>query len=132
MSTEIERQKTFEERMKIRIRDSIGELMTDEELSKIVHKATEEVFFKPGEIKDGYHTKEVPPFIHIIIKELLEDSVRSEVGKYFSENKEDVSKVIKQIIQDGLGKALMNALDSKFQFDLNSFGNNLINTLQNQ
>ncbi len=132
MSTEIEKQKTFEERMKARIRDSIGELMTDEELSKIVNKATEEVFFKPLELKDGYRTKEVPPFSHNIVKELLTDSVRKEVEKYFSENKEDVSKMVKQIIQDGLGKALMNALDSKFQFDLNSFGNNLLNTLQNQ
>ncbi len=128
---EIEKQKTFEERMKARIRDSIGELMTDEELSKIVKRVTEKVFFEPVRLGEGYQMKEHPPFIHQIIKELLTDSVRSQVGEYFVKNKEKIAESIKEIIQTGIGQALLNALTMKFDMDMSMFQNNLINTLQN-
>lgn len=132
MSSELEKQKTFEERMKSRIRDSIGELMTDEELSKIVTKATEEIFFKPIKLQDGYHTKEAPPFIHTIIKELLNDSVRDLTREYFEQNKDAVTETIKVVIKEGLGSAVLTAITSKFQWDLQNFGNNLMQTIQNQ
>ena len=132
MSSDLEKQKTFEERMKSRIRDSIGELMTDEELSRIVIKATEEIFFQPIKLQDGYHTKEIPPFAHTIVKELLTETVRELIKKYFDDNKEGITEVIKEIIKEGLGGAVLSAISSKFDWDLQNFGNNLMQTIQNQ
>lgn len=48
MTTEVTTAVSFEQRMKDRIRESIGELISDEELQKMVHRGVEEVFFKPG------------------------------------------------------------------------------------
>ncbi len=132
MSSDLEKQKTFEERMKDRIRDSIGELMTDEELSKIVTKATEEIFFKPTTLHESYHSKEIPPFIHTIIKELLTDSVRDLTREYFEQNKDAVTETIKEIIKEGLGSAVLSAISSKFDWDLQNFVNNILSTIQNQ
>ena len=132
MSGDLVEKKSFEERMKDRIRDSIGELMTDEELSKIVKKATEEIFFKPTTVKEGYHTREEKPFIFDLVKDLLRDSVHIQVKDYFEENKESILERIDKIIKEGLGSAVLNALASKFDMDLNMFQNNLIQTLQNQ
>ena len=53
--SDIEKTKSFQERMKDRIKKDIGELMTDDELSAIVERAVNEIFFKPRIVKDGCH-----------------------------------------------------------------------------
>jgi len=131
MGTIVE-QKNFQERMIDRIRDSIGELMTDEELSKIVHRAMEEIFFKPMELKMGYQTKEVPPFIHQLLKELLADAVRNEVTKYIAENKLIVLKQIQQTISRGMGQALIDAISNRFHCNLMTLQDNLASTIRNE
>ena len=125
-------QKSFQERMKDRIRDSIGELMTDKELSEIVHRAMEEIFFKPMKLQDGYHSKEVPPFIHQLLKEILAEDVKKAVSEYIAKHKEDVQKIIKEVITLGMGKALIEAISSQFSRELMSFENNLMNNIQNR
>jgi len=129
---EIVEQKSFHERMKDRIKDSIGELMTDEELSKIVHRAMEEIFFEPVYLKDGFHTREEPPFVHKLIKELLIDEVRQAVMKYITDNKKAVLKTIQEVISQGMGKALVEAIRFQFANDLVSLQNNLMSSIQNR
>jgi len=46
MTTEISKKETFEEKMKARIIDSIGDLMPDEELQKSSAKQSMRHFFK--------------------------------------------------------------------------------------
>ena len=132
MSSELEKQKTFEERMKSRIRDSIGELMTDEELSKIVNRVTEEVFFKPIKLGERYQMKEHPPFIHVIVKELLTDNVKKLVEEYFKNNEIAIIEIIREVIKEGIGSAVLTALNSKFASDMFNFESNLMQTLQNR
>jgi len=132
MNNAIVEQKSFQERMKERIKDSIGELMTDKELSEIVHRAMEEIFFKPISLKDGFHTKEEPPFVHKLIKDLLVDEVRSAVTKYITDNKKDVIKIIRQVIELGMGNALLNAIKYQFDNDLMNFQGTLLANIQNR
>lgn len=128
--TEIVEQKSFQERMKDRIKDSIGELMTDDELSKIVSRSMEEIFFKPMTVKDGYHTRQEPPFVHQLLKELLVVEVRKAVSEYIADHKEDVLKNIQETISLGMGQALVNAIKLQFSNDLLNFQNNLMTTIQ--
>ncbi len=66
---DIAEQKSFEQRMISRIREDIGKLMTDDELSKIVERATEEIFFKETIIEDGsWHKKNITSFYPSINK----------------------------------------------------------------
>lgn len=132
MSSDLEKQKTFEERMKARIRDSIGELMTDEELSKIVNRVTEEVFFQPARLGEGYQMREHPPFIHVIIKELLTETVRDLTKEYFEQNKIVITETIRQVIKEGLGSAILSAINNKFQQSMFSFEQNIVSQIQNQ
>ena len=127
---DIVKKKTFQERMIDRIREDIGKLMTDEELSKIVKQAMEEIFFKSTEVKDGFSTKRQPPFIHKLIKDLLKDAVYRQVSIFISDNNDLVLKEIKEVITQGMGKALMEALTMQFQNELMSFQNNIIQSLE--
>ena len=132
MNNIIEKQKSFQDRIKDRIKDSIGELMTDEELSKIVSRATEDIFFKPTEVKDRYHTKTEPPFIYGLIKELLQSEVNKATKEYFLRNKDLLSEQINVIVSDGIGNAVLKSLTRVFQqdiFDLEMRFQNSINNL---
>ena len=132
MGSELQENKSFENRMKERIRDSIGELMTDDELSKIISRCVEDIFFKEREIKEGYHTRTEPPFVHKIVEELLTRRVKEQVMIYFGENKDKLLEIVKGIIGKGIGEAVFKAIDQKFQNDLYTFQNNIITTLSQQ
>jgi len=45
---------SFEERIKQRLRESIGNMTTDEELSEVIQKAIQMTFFEPPISKDTY------------------------------------------------------------------------------
>lgn len=127
MKGEIEPTKTFEEKLKDRVRDSIGELMTDEDLSKIVHRCTEEIFFTERRRKrGGWQDDEIlPPLLHELIKELLIERVNAEVNLFIHSNASLVYKTIKDVVQEGMGTALVNAIRSAFQNDLAIFQMNI-------
>lgn len=132
MEKNIAKQNSFEERMKERIRDSIGELITDEELSRLVNTATNEVFFKPRYEKHGFRTEEKPPFLHEIVKELLRETVRDEVRVFINENKEDVIKQIKDVVSLGMGQALFNSINQMFASSLSNLEGEIRDKIQNQ
>lgn len=131
MATEIQKSQSFEDRMKERIKDSIGDLITDEELSRLVTKGVDEVFFKAITVSDGWSsTKTTPPLIHTIVKELLESTIRKAVDMWISEHKEEVLKVVDTVIAEGMAKALFRTIDMKFQSDLVNLQCNIQNSLQ--
>lgn len=117
---------SFEERMKERIKKSIGELMTDEELSKIVHRVMEDVFFKPvvDEMKWGKQTV-TQPFVHQLLKELLTPNVTKAVQEYVKTHQEEVLKEINSVVQKGISRAVINTLDSLFSDSMNKFKNDV-------
>lgn len=129
--TEITKSKSFEERMKERIKDSIGDLLTDEDLSKLISRGVEDIFFKAVTVSDGWSsTKTTPPLLHSIVKELLEPSVRKAADVWINEHKEEVLKVVDIVISEGMAKALLRTIDMKFQDDLVNLQCNIQNNLQ--
>lgn len=129
--TEITTPKTFEERMKERIKDSIGDLLTDEDLSTLINRGVEDVFFKAVTVSDGWNsTKTTPPLLHSIVKELLEPSVRKAADVWISEHKDEVLKVVDIVISEGMTKSLLRTIDNKFQNDLVTLQCNIQNNLQ--
>lgn len=129
MTDEIVVQQSFEERMKDRIKESIGELITDEELSKLVRKSVDQVFFAPTKIKQGWDTKEGPSLLNGIIKELLTPQVSEVVQQYINDHPEEIIKSIKEVLSVGMGTALLNAFNSQFQAQLFALQSNIENMI---
>ena len=129
---ELTTQSTFEERMKSRIRESIGELMTDEELGKIVSRCTEEVFFKPIKVNGTYSDRFKPPAVHQIIEELLAEKVKQVVAQYIKANEEKLMVEVNKVITAGIGNAVLSAIQQRFEMELNMFQSNIITNIQNR
>ena len=59
MATEVAQAKTLQERVGDRIRDQIGDLMTDADLKQLVDKALHEAFFTQRPLpKNSYHEEQ--------------------------------------------------------------------------
>ena len=121
---------TFEERMRARIRESIGELMSDEDLAKIVDRGLEEVFFQPRG-KGGYNQEPRPPLIHDIVRDVLGLQVQKEVAYWVQTHNDEVKEILKQVLEEGVGLAVMSALKSMFANDLMTLGHSIENRLRN-
>lgn len=122
---------SFQDRIKTRIRDSIGELLTDDELKVIVERAMNEVFFKPmlvGESAWGKQSFE-SPFVYQLIKELLEPQVRLVVSSYMEQHNEEIKQVIADVVKAGIGQILVDAITSKFRWELQEFEQGIFNRL---
>jgi hypothetical protein len=87
----------------------------------MVHRSTEEIFFKPRERQSGYRTVEDPPLLHSIVKELLSDRVREAVDKYIAEHGEAVQKAVTEALQRGVGECMIRALMVTTRRDLMNF-----------
>jgi len=135
MTTAIDAQRSFQEKMHDKIRDSIGDLISNEELKVLVDKAVQELFFTerriPGSNSWDSNNAE-PPLIHEIVEELLMETVQDIVKVYFNEHPQEILKVVNQVVKEGLGSALMSALTSSFQNDLITFKAGIENKLQQQ
>lgn len=135
--TDIVQSKTFEERMKERIRDSIGDLISDEDLGKMVDRSLEEVFFKEraNPKRSSYYNSgepdTLPPLLHEIVKTAMTEQVSEAVKEYIANNRDQVDTTIKTVLEQGMGNALVSALNGLFAYQLSSLQTNLSNQFNN-
>lgn len=130
--SEIAKTQSFEERMKERVKENIGDLITDEELSKIVHKNMEDIFFKPRIKKNTFGSviSEEPPLLHELLQKELETAVQEEVKKYMKDHKDEVLEMVHSAMQEGLGECFIRATKQMFQNEMYTHTMNIENRLQ--
>jgi predicted house-cleaning noncanonical NTP pyrophosphatase (MazG superfamily) len=135
--TDIVTNQTFEQRMKERIRESIGDLISDEDLTKMVDRSLEEVFFKsrPNPKHTAYYNSgepaTIPPLLHELVKEVLEANVQAAVREYIGSHTEEVNAIIQKVVQEGIGAAVLGAMNSMFSHQLMNLQNNISQQISN-
>jgi len=113
------------------VKDSIGDLISDEDLSKIVERGIEEAFFKEGRNTSSYHAKSSPPLAQQMVEDILAEKVEKAVSAYVKKNAESINELIKTVVENGLGDAFLRSLTSKFQNDLYQLQSNIEQRLMN-
>lgn len=136
MSTEaIALSQPLHERVYERIRDSIGDLMTDEDLKILVDKATEKAFFEkpinPNKKDRWDHHPEFldPPFV-TMIHDLLKDDVKKGIATWIKEHPDEITAIINERIDAGIVQMVMRAFDSKLAALFMDFENRLRQSFQ--
>ena len=125
---------TFEEKLKTRIKDSIGDLMTDKDLTKLVEKGIQSIFFdkrleKSSNWARSPVTKE--PLIEEMLKDLLKPRIDAVIQKYISDNKDVVHTQIQKAIDGGISKLILGSIDGYLSDKLLSLKFEIQNDLVN-
>ena len=112
--------KSFEDKLKARLKDSIGELISDEDLTALVNKSLQSVFFdrRPNPKYTGYSSSEEPatlaPLLHEITKELLTPLMKEKIDIYIKENPQLIVDTVKAVVENGAGAAMIATLNNQF------------------
>jgi len=132
MTNELQTSASFEQKMRDRIRESIGDLIDEETLRKLIEKGIQTTFFEPRLKATTYSRREEyePPLIHTFLKDLLEEEVSRQVAIWISENNDLITAHLKQTLDQGIGMSLIKALQSTFQSDLITLENNILTRIQ--
>lgn len=91
MSNAVDKPKTFEERMIEQFRENVGNLLSDEEMRKIIERGMETLFFEGKTKKDShypYNTTELPPLAVKLAQDLLQESAERILLQWLNGNKE--------------------------------------------
>jgi hypothetical protein len=120
MTTELTTPKTFEEKMRDRIRESIGDLMSNEDLKKLLDRAVEENFFKEKVVMSewGREQSRKPALLIGLVKELLAERMNEVIKQWLADNEEQVKKTLDEVVKMGVGGAYIAALNSQFSSQL--------------
>ena len=122
MSTDVSTPKDFQQRMFERIRDQMGELMTEAELKALVETAVQKAFFEDVMVKDGYHDRKTPPHFVTLIKGEMSARVQAAVEAHIAANPQLLKEVLEKVIAEGFLGYLHSYYNSKLSGALSQFG----------
>lgn len=134
METNIAISLSFEERLANEIKSKIGELMTDEDLKKLIDKFVQKAFFEERVYpSNGYGGSErKPPYFINLTQDILSKKVESELKIWFEkqENQETIKNMISKVINDGIMQVIADFIKNSTQNVFYRFGSELESTIR--
>jgi len=110
--------KSFQDRISNKLRESIGELMTDEELAKVVNLSVDKMFFERPTVGTDYRPIEGPSWFAQEIKSLLNARMEEAVKAELLSQEAEISDVVRQVVQEGAGVTLMAGMKQFFSTEM--------------
>lgn len=120
--------RTFEQKLRDKLKNDIGDLMSDEDLQQIVDRGVNSLLFEPRYSKNGYTTDRLPPLIHELIMDSMERKIYDIIRQWVEDNPEKVAEAIKQVIEDGI----MGAISGSFVRMFSSVFDKAMNEVRNK
>jgi uncharacterized protein YcaQ len=116
-TTAITTPQTFQERMYGRVKELLGELLTEEEAKQLVDKAIQDALFSSKKIYNTYgsQVREEPPQFVELVKNEVQPIVKNAVDKWIAEHQEEVNQTIEKVIQDGILSACYKSFEQHMQ-----------------
>jgi hypothetical protein len=110
----IEISKDFQTKIFERIRDSIGDLMTDDDLKKLVGASVNKVFFEDRKEHRSFGADVTkPPLIAEQIQELLKGQVTAAIKEWIDAHPDDVKAAIDAAIAKGMFALVQQHFESR-------------------
>lgn len=121
----------FQERIFAKIKESIGDLMTDDDLKRLVEAAMQDAFFKDRVTKGDYgRTDSKPPLLVELVGQLIKDRVNEAIKVWLDANSAVVEKIIVERLAAGASGLITSAFDYRMQNAFQQFGDQMRNALQ--
>lgn len=115
----------FQEKMFERVREQMGDLLSQDDLKVIVNSAVERAFFEPRRVKDGFHDTIKPPLFQELIEKQLREQVHASITVWLTEHPDEVKKAIDNVIAQGFLGIVIQELHQRIAWPLQEFANKL-------
>ena len=117
MGNEITTKQSFEDRIIDRIKQGIGDMMTDEELKSILSKGVEKVFFEPRFTGvDRWGTMESKRSLcDEVIANHLEQKLREVINEWVKSNPDAMQNAIESTLKASVAEVVMQAINARFE-----------------
>jgi len=122
--TQVTAPQTLQERVGARIKEQIGDLLTEDDLKRLVETALHDAFFTRKKINDQWD-REIrfeEPHIVEVVRTLLKERVDVAVTAWLDAHKDEFKQHLDDAIGNGLLVFMKTWLDGKVQTDLFNFG----------
>ena len=116
--TELTKADTFQQRMFERIRESMGELLSEEDLKELLEKAIEKSFFEERIVQSSSYfggNQKKPSLFQELVTEQVQPMMEKAITAWLQDNSEQVTSTIDAVLKDGLLGALSKAIEQKMQ-----------------
>lgn len=121
---------TFQDKLAQRMREQIGELLTEEDLKKLTERAVEEMFFKPRVVVGQWNqTSTQPPWFVAEFGKLAEPVLREEMQRWLNEHPDEVRDILRQSIEKGVAGMVMSQFNVLLSSALSQFHANAAQAL---
>lgn len=124
MTSELATSEGFQERMRSKIRESIGELLTEQEIKTMVDRSLEELFFSKQ--RDHFGRENGPPLLHDLVGRHAEPIIKVAVRDYVYENAGVILELLKPTLEQGFGEIVMAGLKTVFRNTLDNMGFDMV------
>jgi hypothetical protein len=119
MNNEVTTPKSFEERMIEQFRANIGNLMTDDEMRKIIERGMENLFFTPKMEKSKSYPYEeqlsAPPLAYQIAEKMFREAAEAVLMRWMVDNKERMFELLeKQLCNENLQSLMLQMFSQMF------------------
>ena len=126
---------SFQDKIFAKIKESIGDLMTDDDLKRLVEAAMKDAFFKDRVTNTGGQwgrSETQPPLLVETVQKLLQSRVDEAIGRWLTEHHDEVLKLINDRITAGATQFIATAFDMKMQYAFQQFGDQLRQAMVNR
>ncbi len=119
---------SFEDKVSEKLKETIGDLITTDELKPLIEKGIQKTFFEDIITSSGgyYDPREKKnPLIVQMVKKHAKEHVTEFVEQWLKDNPEKIQEVLESTIKSGLGEIMLQAMTASFSNELCNFKYNV-------
>lgn len=123
----------FQEKVAEKVKDAIGDLITAEDLVPLIEESVKKILTEERTVQkaQGYGYETVEPLLEQLIKPHLDKQLRELADDYFTAHPEELSKAIKEVLGDGILKAMQRVIENRMQQPIYELTNKIEEVFRN-
>jgi hypothetical protein len=130
--TELTKTDTFQQRMFERIRESMGDLLSEDDLKELLERTIEKSFFEERIVQSSSYygnDQKKPSLFQELVTEQVQPMVEKAITVWLQVNSEQVTSTIEAVLKDGMLSALSKAIEYKMQIPVMNLRQEISNKL---
>ncbi len=127
---EIAKQQSFQEKISDKIKESIGDLITDEDLKPLIESSIKSLLLEKRKVprNSGYGTDTTPALLDEILRPHLDTQLRILAEEYFTANPKVLREAIDKVLGDGILTAIHRVIESRMYGPIERLSQEIENT----